>query len=73
MTKKMTMGMIGSSTKENERRVAIHPAHFPLIDAESRKRVYVENGILHLVCAYAQSPGGRFTHREIQTVVERAI
>jgi len=39
---KMTLGMIGSSFKENEKRVAIHPAHFPLIDEETRKRVYVE-------------------------------
>ncbi len=40
----LTLGMIGSSTKENEKRVAIHPAHFPAIDAESRKRVFVEKG-----------------------------
>jgi len=44
MTKKLTMGMVGSSFKENERRVAIHAAHFPLIDAESRSRIYVEKG-----------------------------
>ncbi len=38
----LTLGMIGSSNKENERRVAIHPVHFPLIDPQARKRVYVE-------------------------------
>ncbi len=41
-TSDLTLGMIGSSNKENEQRVAIHPKHFPLIDVESRKRVYVE-------------------------------
>lgn len=41
-TKDLTLGMIGSSNKENERRVAVHPAHFPLIDAETRQRVFVE-------------------------------
>ena len=39
---KMTMGLIGSFTKENEKRVAIHPKHFHLIDAETRSRLYVE-------------------------------
>ena len=38
----LTLGMIGSSTKENEKRVAIHPVHFPLIDPETRRRVFVE-------------------------------
>ncbi|MDH3214882.1 MAG: alanine dehydrogenase [Candidatus Krumholzibacteria bacterium] len=42
MSKEMTMGMVGSSTKENEKRVAIHPAHFHLIEAEARRRIYVE-------------------------------
>jgi len=41
---KMTMGLIGSFTKENEKRVPIHPDHFPLIDAETRSRLYVEKG-----------------------------
>ncbi|MFH1843653.1 MAG: alanine dehydrogenase, partial [bacterium] len=38
----LTLGMIGSSHKENEKRVAIHPVHFPLIDRNARKRVFVE-------------------------------
>ncbi len=38
----LTLGMIGSSNKENEKRVAIHPVHFPAIDPESRRRVFVE-------------------------------
>lgn len=44
MSQKLTMGMIGSSTKENEKRVAVHPADFHRIDAETRRRIYVEKG-----------------------------
>ncbi|MCK5406049.1 MAG: alanine dehydrogenase [Candidatus Krumholzibacteria bacterium] len=44
MSGQFTMGMVGSSNKENEKRVAIHPAHFHLIDAEARSRIYVEKG-----------------------------
>jgi len=43
-TKPLILGMIGSSTKENEKRVAVHPAHFPQIDPESRQRIFVEKG-----------------------------
>ncbi|MFH2006875.1 MAG: alanine dehydrogenase [bacterium] len=42
--RKLTLGMIGSSTKENERRVAIHPAHFHLFDDETKRQVFVEKG-----------------------------
>jgi len=41
---KPTLGMVGSSTKENEERVAVHPAHFSSLDPETRKRLYVERG-----------------------------
>jgi len=41
-TDNLTLGMIGSSNKENEKRVAIHPVHFPLMDAVARQRVFVE-------------------------------
>jgi alanine dehydrogenase len=44
MSQKLTMGMIGTSTKENEKRVALHPAHFHMIDEETRRRIYVERG-----------------------------
>jgi alanine dehydrogenase len=44
MSDKLSIGFVGSSTKENEKRVAIHPAHFPLIDAETRKHLFVEQG-----------------------------
>lgn len=41
---KLTLGLIASSFKENERRVAIHPAHFERFDAETRAHVYAEQG-----------------------------
>jgi alanine dehydrogenase len=44
MSNKLSIGFVGSSTKENEKRAAIHPAHFPLIDADTRKHLYVEEG-----------------------------
>jgi alanine dehydrogenase len=43
-TVELTLGMIGTSTKENEKRVAIHPADFPRFDARTRKNVFVEKG-----------------------------
>lgn len=43
-TKPLTLGMIATSTKENEKRVAIHPAHFHLFDDETKKVVYAEKG-----------------------------
>lgn len=44
MSDSITLGMVGTSTKENEKRVAIHPAHFHLFDEETRRQVYVEEG-----------------------------
>ena len=38
------MGVVGSSNKENERRVAIHPAHMKLIPEACRKKMYFEVG-----------------------------
>jgi alanine dehydrogenase len=38
----LTLGMVGTSTKENERRVAIHPAHFSRIPPKARKCIFVE-------------------------------
>jgi len=40
----LTLGLVASSTKENEKRVAIHPAHFRRIDEETRRYVYAERG-----------------------------
>ena len=41
---KLTLGLIASSNKENEKRVAIHPAHFRHFDDETRPYVYAEKG-----------------------------
>jgi len=42
--KKLTMGVFGSSFKENEYRLPIHPDHFLQIDPELRSRIYLEKG-----------------------------
>ena len=41
---RLTLGMVATSTKENEKRVAIHPAHFPNFDPETRAQLYAEKG-----------------------------
>ncbi len=38
------IGVVGTSRKENEKRVAIHPDHIERIDAELRKRMTFETG-----------------------------
>jgi alanine dehydrogenase len=38
------LGVIGSSAKENERRLPIHPEHIPRLDADIRKRITLEHG-----------------------------
>ncbi len=40
----MTLGVIGTSHKENEKRLPIHPRHFARIPAELRSRIYVQHG-----------------------------
>jgi alanine dehydrogenase len=40
----LTLGVIGSSRKPDERRVPIHPAHFERLPAELRGRVSIERG-----------------------------
>src|SRR5215204_4405998 len=40
----ITLGVIGRSLKENERRLAIHPEHLGEIDSELRKRILLEEG-----------------------------
>ncbi len=40
----LTMGVIGTSHKENEHRAPIHPAHIALIAADLRARMYFETG-----------------------------
>ncbi|HWI44066.1 MAG TPA: N(5)-(carboxyethyl)ornithine synthase [Nocardioides sp.] len=39
-----SLGVIGSSAKENEHRLPIHPAHLPLLDADLRGRITLEHG-----------------------------
>ena len=38
------LGVIGSSAKENERRLPLHPEHLPLLDADLRARITLEHG-----------------------------
>ncbi|QBJ96019.1 alanine dehydrogenase [Rhodococcus sp. ABRD24] len=42
MNNPITLGVIGHSSKPDERRLPIHPAHFDRIDAELRSRIYLE-------------------------------
>ncbi len=38
----LSLGVIASSRKENERRLAIHPSHFAELEAELRSRIFLE-------------------------------
>ena len=40
----LSLGIISRSSKENERRLPVHPLHFDRIDADLRGRIYLENG-----------------------------
>ena len=40
----LTAGVVATYRKEDERRLAIHPAHFARIDADVRSRLYIEHG-----------------------------
>ncbi|HEU4946734.1 MAG TPA: N(5)-(carboxyethyl)ornithine synthase [Kribbella sp.] len=40
----LTLGIIGRSRKENERRLPIHPHHFDRIPADLRRRIFLESG-----------------------------
>lgn len=44
MTKLLTVGVIGKSLKENEKRVAIHPEHIEHIPQRLRKQITFEEG-----------------------------
>ena len=44
MTRQLTMGVIGTSFKENEYRLPIHPEHFEKIAPEFQSRIYLETG-----------------------------
>lgn len=38
----LTLGVFGTSLKENDQRVAIHPTHLPTIDESLRRRIWME-------------------------------
>ncbi len=44
MTKYLTMGVVGKSLKEDEKRVAIHPEHIERIPKELREQITFEKG-----------------------------
>ena len=53
MTQHLTVGVIGKSLKENEKRVAIHPEHVKRIPQRLRKQITFEDERrLHLHVSY---------------------
>ena len=40
----LSLGVIGSSAKENEHRLPLHPEHIPHLDADLRARITLEHG-----------------------------
>ena len=40
----LSLGVIGSSAKENEHRLPLHPEHIPHLDADLRERITLEHG-----------------------------
>ncbi|WGW12367.1 N(5)-(carboxyethyl)ornithine synthase [Saxibacter everestensis] len=40
----LTLGVVSRSSKKNERRLPIHPAHFERIDPRLRSRIFLETG-----------------------------
>jgi len=40
----LTLGVIHRTSKENERRLPIHPDHLDRIDADLRAKMYLEHG-----------------------------
>jgi alanine dehydrogenase len=40
----LRLGVVGSSAKENERRLPLHPEHIPLLDADLKARLTLEHG-----------------------------
>jgi alanine dehydrogenase len=43
-TQALTLGVVGTSTKENEFRLPIHPSHLPRLEPALSSRVFVEEG-----------------------------
>ena len=44
MVSQLNVGVVATSRKPDERRLAIHPAHFERIDADLRDRIFLEQG-----------------------------
>ena len=40
----LSLGVVGTSRKPGERRLAIHPEHFGRIDVDLRRRIFLERG-----------------------------
>jgi alanine dehydrogenase len=40
----LTLGVVGTSAKENEHRLPLHPAHLSALDADLRSRITLETG-----------------------------
>ena len=40
----LTLGVVATSGKEHERRLPIHPRHLERIDADLRRRIFLEHG-----------------------------
>jgi alanine dehydrogenase len=65
----LSLGVMGRSRKENERRLAIHPLHIRQIAADLRERIYLERGYGELFGVsdeqLAQSVAGLRTRAEL--------
>ncbi|MGH3351742.1 MAG: N(5)-(carboxyethyl)ornithine synthase [Nocardioides sp.] len=69
----LTLGMLATSSMENEHRLPIHPHHLDLIDADLRARMIVERGYgadFQLEPGYVESRVGRVADRS--AVIEAA-
>jgi alanine dehydrogenase len=44
MNKELKLGLVGTSKKENEHRIPVHPDHFQWIEEGLRKRIFIEKG-----------------------------
>ena len=40
----LSVGVLATSSKENEHRLALHPRHLDRIDADLRARIFLEHG-----------------------------
>lgn len=40
----LRLGVVGSSAKENEHRLPLHPEHLPHLDADLRAQITLEHG-----------------------------